>query len=98
MNEANPPTRRIVIEGRVQGVGYRYFARSAALRLGVAGWVRNRGDGSVEALLSGPAEAVEALIAELERGPRGATVLRIEVVEAAAMEITPRTFEVRATE
>ena len=97
MKDANLPMRRIVIEGRVQGVGYRYFARGAALRLGVAGWVRNRADGSVEALLSGPTEAVEALIAELRRGPPGASVVSLTLVEADEREVAPPRFEVRAT-
>ena len=97
MNDANLLTRRIVVAGRVQGVGFRDFARSAALRLGVAGWVRNRGDGSVEALLSGRAEAVDALIAELRRGPPGARVLSLEVVEIDETEVGPQPFEVRAT-
>ncbi len=97
MNGANTLTRRVVVEGRVQGVGYRYFARTAALRLGVAGWVRNRADGSVEALLSGPADAVEALIAALRRGPPGARVLSVELVEKDELEVAPPVFEVRAT-
>ena len=54
MSEKRTLTRRVVVEGRVQGVGYRDFTRRAAERLGVAGWVRNRRDGAVEALLSGP--------------------------------------------
>ncbi len=57
-------------KGYVQGVGYRQFARRAALRLGLSGWVRNRADGTVEALISGPPDAVEAMLAELRRGPR----------------------------
>lgn len=97
MNDANVQMRRIVVEGRVQGVGYRYFVRSAALRLGVAGWVRNRADGSVEALLSGSPEAIEALIAELRRGPPGASVLSLRMVEADETELAPPVFEVRAT-
>ncbi len=97
MNGANTLRRRVVVEGRVQGVGYRYFARTAALRLGVAGWVRNRADGSVEALLSGPADAVEALIAALRRGPPGARVLSVGLVEKDESEVAPPVFEVRAT-
>lgn len=97
MSDENVLIRRVVIEGRVQGIGYRYFARSAARRLGVAGWVRNRSDGSVEALLSGPADAVEALIAELRRGPPGAMVLRFRLAETAETELAPPVFEVRST-
>jgi acylphosphatase len=91
-------TRRVVVEGRVQGVGYRDFTRRAAERLGVAGWVRNRRDGAVEALLAGPADAVEALLAELRRGPQGASVLSLRVVEAVETEAPPPGFEVRTTQ
>jgi len=72
-------TRRLRISGRVQGVGYRESLRYEADRLGVCGWVRNRMDGSVEALLQGPAEKVDALIAWARRGPRAALVLRVEI-------------------
>jgi len=67
-------TRQILVIGRVQGVGYRYALRDEALRLGVAGWVRNRADGSVEALLQGDAPALAQLIAWARRGPRLAHV------------------------
>ncbi len=73
--------RRLVVEGDVQGVGYREFTRRAALRLNVSGWVRNRSDGAVEALLRGPTGRVEALIAEMRRGPRFAVVERLSVTE-----------------
>ena len=73
--------RRLVVEGDVQGVGYREFTRRAALRLNVSGWVRNRADGSVEALLRGPPARIEALIAEMRRGPRFAVVERLSVTE-----------------
>jgi acylphosphatase len=66
--------RSIAVEGVVQGVGYREFTRRAALRLNVSGWVRNRSDGAVEALVRGPPAAVEALIAEMRQGPRFAVV------------------------
>ena len=72
--------RRVVVEGAVQGVGYREFTRRAALRLNVSGWVRNRSDGAVEALVRGPPASVEALIAEMRQGPRFAVVDRLSVV------------------
>ena len=70
-------TRRIVIHGRVQGVGFRWSLTEKAGELGLDGWVRNRSDGSVEALVSGPAEAVDALTAWAHRGPPHARVDRV---------------------
>ena len=66
--------RRVVIAGRVQGVGWRGWMIQQAQALGVAGWVRNRRDGTVEALLDGPEAAVEELLRACRRGPRGASV------------------------
>ena len=54
MTETGAIVRRVLVDGSVQGVGYREFTRRAALRLGVSGWVRNRYDGAVEALIRGP--------------------------------------------
>lgn len=81
MTETGAIVRRIVVEGYVQGVGYREFTRRAALRLGVSGWVRNRSDGAVEALICGPPVAVEALVAEMRRGPGFAEVENLSVIE-----------------
>jgi acylphosphatase len=75
-------TQRLSIRGRVQGVGYRDAMRSEARRLGVTGWVRNRLDGSVEAVVQGPPEAVDALMQWVHRGPPLAMVLRVESVPA----------------
>ena len=68
-----------MIRGRVQGVGFRYSMRLEARRLGVTGWVRNRHDGSVEAIAQGPAEAVEALVEWSRHGPPGARVTDVQV-------------------
>jgi acylphosphatase len=69
--------KRLVISGRVRGVGYRDWMVAQATRLGVSGWVRNRGDGSVEALVAGETPAVEELVRACRRGPRLATVTTI---------------------
>lgn len=63
------PARLLRIEGRVQGVGYRDWMGREALRLGLDGWVRNRADGSVQALVAGPEAGVQALLAAAHRGP-----------------------------
>src|SRR6476469_302063 len=66
--------RHVTISGRVQGVGYRYWVEQQARALGLEGWVRNRRDGSVEALLAGPAEVVSDMIVSSRRGPSSARV------------------------
>jgi acylphosphatase len=70
-------TLRLSIVGAVQGVGFRYAMLREAERLAVAGWVRNRVDGSVEALVQGDAAAVDALVAWARRGPPAARVLEV---------------------
>jgi acylphosphatase len=75
--------RRYVIAGRVQGVGFRFFAEGAALREGVHGWVRNLPDGRVEVRIEGDAEAVERVEAALRRGPPSSHVNEVTVEEQA---------------
>ncbi len=75
---------RLRISGRVQGVGYRAWAMQTAVRLGVRGWVRNRMDGSVEALVIGDEAAVAAMVEACRRGPRAAMVMDVAVSEAEA--------------
>ena len=70
--------KRVVIAGRVQGVGYRDWMVAQARTLGVVGWVRNRSDGSVEALVYGELDAMEELLRACRRGPRMAVVSQIE--------------------
>lgn len=72
---------RLAIRGRVQGVGYRAWARREAERRGLSGSVRNRPDGSVEAVLCGPPDVVDEMIAACRRGPDGAAVAGMDVVE-----------------
>jgi len=71
--------RRVIVHGHVQGVFFRETTRRRAESTGVAGWVRNRGDGAVEALFEGEPEEVERLIEFCGRGPRGALVEWIDV-------------------
>jgi acylphosphatase len=66
--------RHVTVRGRVQGVGYRYFIEREAQLRDLEGWVRNRRDGSVEAVFSGSADAVTAMIAACRRGPSSARV------------------------
>lgn len=73
--------RRVIVHGSVQGVGFRYTARLEAARLGVAGWIRNRADGTVEAEIEGDEASVTAMLDWLAVGPRGAIVARTEVSE-----------------
>jgi len=71
-------SRQIRVKGEVQGVGYRYALRDEAQRLGITGWVRNRSDGTVEALLQGDDAALERLIAWARRGPGLARVAELQ--------------------
>jgi acylphosphatase len=82
--------RRVVVRGRVQGVGYRAWTEHTALRRGLEGWVRNRSDGSVEAVFAGPATVVEAMIEACRRGPPGAQVHALEQREGGLDEVALR--------
>jgi acylphosphatase len=79
-------TRHLIISGRVQGVGYRDALRAEALARGITGWVRNRRDGTVEAVIQGETGALDALAAWARRGPPAARVAHV-AVEAAAVEL-----------
>jgi acylphosphatase len=85
--------RRVTVQGRVQGVGFRYAVARAARARGVAGWVANRPDGAVEAVFEGDAEALESLIRLCREGPRGAEVDRVEVLEEQPEGLA--SFEIR---
>jgi acylphosphatase len=82
--------RRVVVRGRVQGVGYRAWTEDTALLNGIDGWVRNRRDGSVEAVFAGPHAAVEAMIEACWRGPDSALVEAVEQHEAGPDELAMR--------
>ena len=75
-------TVRLRITGSVQGVGYRVWATRTAAGLGLRGWVRNRSDGSVEALATGVPDAVSAMIEACRQGPHGARVIAVTVADA----------------
>ncbi|MHB8540320.1 MAG: acylphosphatase [Candidatus Acidiferrales bacterium] len=86
--------KRYYASGAVQGVGYRYFAQRAALRLGMAGYVKNLGDGRVEVYAVGSAAQLMALKQELERGPRAASVDEVMEEEAGMEEKYAQDFTV----
>ncbi|KQV81066.1 acylphosphatase [Massilia sp. Root351] len=87
--------KRLIIEGRVQGVGYRATLANEAAALGLQGWVRNRSDGSVEAVVDGDAQAVDAIIAWARRGPPAAVVSKVAIEDT---EPPPRgTFKITAS-
>ncbi len=91
----DPVTRRLRIYGRVQGVGFRAYVEYQAQQLELHGWVRNRSDGSVEALIHGTPAAVAAMIEYAHRGPRAAQVTAVEVIPDNAV---CNGFELRSTE
>lgn len=86
--------RHLLIHGRVQGVYYRASARDMATQLGLSGWVRNRSSGEVEAIVSGPEQAVERFIDWARQGPPAATVTHIDITPA---EIQHGCFEQQPT-
>jgi acylphosphatase len=87
----------VFAEGRVQGVGYRDFVRRSADRFKVSGWVRNRRDGSVEACLRGPRGSVEAVVADMRRGPRFAEVANIRLEAGRRNQCETEGFTIRST-
>jgi len=89
--------QHLAIRGRVQGVGYRDAAVQAAFELGIKGWVRNRLDGSVEALAQGEPGAVDAFAAWCRRGPPLARVAEVTLADAA-VDASLRAFETRPTD
>ena len=89
---------QVVIRGRVQGVGFRAWVQHQAELHGLGGWVRNRADGTVEAVFSGPADLVDVMLKACKSGPRGA---RVEQVERSSLAIPANDssgFQIRPTE
>lgn len=87
-------TKHLAISGRVQGVGFRFYMERKARELGLAGWVRNRRDGSVESVIQGEAGAVETMIEWSRRGPPSAVVAEVKISDGEG-EFSQ--FEVRST-
>ena len=81
---------RLIVKGRVQGVGFRAFVEDEAILLALDGWVRNRRDGTVEALVAGPAEEVELLIESVRQGPSASRVDAVDVENADAVDLMGR--------
>jgi acylphosphatase len=82
--------RRVVVRGRVQRVGYRAWTEHSALQRGLQGWVRNRTDGTVEAVFAGPLPVVEAMIEACRRGPPGAQVDRLDQQDGGLDDVVLR--------
>ena len=81
-------TRHLTVRGCVQGVGFRASMAAEADHLGVVGWVRNRVDGSVEAVVQGPIDAVSAIVGWARHGPPGARVAALDVTETGVQPFT----------
>jgi acylphosphatase len=88
-------TRHLDISGRVQGVGFRFYMQRKARELGITGWVRNRRDGAVEAVVQGEADAVETMTAWARRGPPSAAVAAVSITDGDG---DYSSFETRSTE
>jgi acylphosphatase len=86
--------RHLIISGRVQGVGFRQFMVRTAEALDIKGWVRNRNDGTVEAVVAGSQSAVESMIERTRRGPRHAAVRDLQIAEVQGIF---KKFEMLAT-
>lgn len=82
MSDGETTKVRVIIKGRVQGVGFRYWTQDKARDLGLDGWVRNRPDGSVEALFAGPEAAVREMLAACRRGPSFSRVTDVTELDA----------------
>lgn len=85
---------RLLVRGRVQGVGFRWFVRAAAEHEGLAGWVRNLPDGDVEIAVAGEREAVEQFVARVRRGPSGARVDTVDRGPLSPAEPLERPFAI----
>jgi len=87
-------SKKVLLSGRVQGVGFRHFTRVTARELNVKGWVRNRRDGKVETVIQGKPKQVESMIEQLKQGPAAARVDAVDITDTDINE-TFSVFEVR---
>jgi acylphosphatase len=85
---------RVELDGLVQGVGFRWFAREAARRRDLSGWVKNRPDGCVEVAASGSDDQVQSFLDELRRGPTGARVMAVRELPTDGLPELPRPFAI----
>ena len=90
-------TKHLIVTGKVQGVGYRAAFEAQARALGLSGWVRNRLDGSVEALVAGEPAALEQIVAWAGRGPSHAEVRNVTIADVTDSELLDPGFVVRPT-
>ena len=91
MNDEPRIIRHVVARGQVQGVGFRAFVEHHARQRDLTGWVRNRRDGSVEAVFAGPQKTVEGMIAACRIGPLSARVDRLDQRDGVAADLAPAT-------
>lgn len=85
----------VEVTGQVQGVGFREFIRTIAQRLGIAGWVRNRDDGTVELAAAGNPSQIETLLAAVRRGPAGGNVRAVRSLPVDEQDVMPKPFVIR---
>ena len=85
MSHAARGRLHVIVRGRVQGVGFRWFVVRAASDLGLDGWVMNRADRAVELVAEGPSEGLDALLAAVRQGPSSSSVQTVEVTRSAAL-------------
>lgn len=86
---------RWIVSGRVQGVGFRWYTMKAASRLGIAGWVRNQADGTVEVAAAGSPEAIAELEKAIAKGPSFSRVMRVERHDISLENLDCNAFEIR---
>ncbi|MDY8109580.1 acylphosphatase [Fulvimarina sp. 2208YS6-2-32] len=90
-------TMHVIVHGRVQGVGFRDWTERTARSRGLAGWCRNRSDGTVEVVAAGDGEALSGFLFDLERGPSHARVESVEIIANRVEGDMPHAFEIRPT-